>query len=201
MGNFTSQSIKSTPLELNAANIRDEVILERFNQGDTDQAFRLLMKKYQERLYWHIRRIVIDHADANDVIQNTLVKVYKNLDGFKGNSALYTWLYRIATNESITFMKRKKRRSGLSIDDEELGLEARLKADTYFDADDAQTKLVAIIEELSEKQRLVFKLRYYEEMTYKDMSQVLDTSEGALKASYHHAAKKIEASLRALATS
>lgn len=173
--------------------ITDEQILQRFaNELSREQAFTLLVKKYQERLYWHIRRMVTVHEDADDVIQNVFVKVWGSLENFRGDSQLYTWLYRIATNECITFLKQRKRKQSYSIDNEESSLANRLKADRFFDGDDIQIKLQEAIEELPEKQKLVFNLRYYDEMKYEDMSEVLGTSVGALKASYHHAVKKIE---------
>jgi RNA polymerase sigma-70 factor (ECF subfamily) len=150
------------------------------------------VRKYQEKLYWHIRRIVVDHDDANDVLQNVCIKVWKSLDNFREDSQLYTWLYRIATNESLTFLEQQKKRSAVSFSDVETGLSNKLKADRYFDAGKLEWKLQLAIQTLPEKQRLVFGLRYYDEMPYEEMSRVLDTSEGALKASYHHAVKKIE---------
>ncbi len=155
------------------------------------------MEKYQERLYWHIRRLVHEHEDANDVIQDCFIKVYRNIDKFERKSKLYTWLYRIATNEAITFLKKKQRRSADSIDEDEGGLANRLRADTYFDGEETQVRLLRALDELPEKQRLVFNMRYFEEMSYKDIAEVLNTSVGALKASYHHAVKKIEAFFKA----
>ncbi|MBK6622998.1 MAG: sigma-70 family RNA polymerase sigma factor [Saprospirales bacterium] len=154
------------------------------------------MEKYQERLYWVVRRLVLDHDDANDVVQNCLIKVYRSIQSFEGKSQLYTWLYRIATNEAITFLNREKRRMSSSIDDESKHLSGKLQADSYFDGDEAQAKLYKAIETLPHKQKLVFNLRYFEEMNYEDMSNVLDTSVGALKASFHHAVKKIENHIR-----
>jgi len=176
----------------------DTEILVGMKRSETqEQAFRALMSKYQERLYLHIRRMVTEHSDADDVLQNTLIKIYRGIANFKGNSELYTWLYRIATNESITFLKRKKRHTSTSIQNENLDMENRLKADTWFDGDAAQQKLKAAIAILPQKQQLVFNMRYYDDMSYKDISEVLGTSVGALKASYHHAAKKIEAYIKA----
>ena len=163
-----------------------------------EQGFKLLMQKYQERLYWHVRRMVYEHDDANDVIQNTFIKVYRSIHKFEGKSKLYTWLYRIATNESITFLNKKNRKSTASLDNEDYNLENQLKADDYFDGDEIQQKLNAALSTLPEKQRAVFNLRYYDEMTYAEMSEVLGTSVGALKASYHHAVKKIESYLKGL---
>jgi RNA polymerase sigma-70 factor (ECF subfamily) len=157
-----------------------------------ESAFTAILKKYQEKLYWHIRRMVVDHDDANDVLQNMFIKVWKGLENFREDSQLYTWLYRIATNECLTFLEQQKKRSSTSLSDLENGLENKLKADTNFDANRLEWKLQLAIQKLPEKQRVVFNLRYYDEMPYEEMSRVLETSEGALKASYHHAAKKIE---------
>jgi RNA polymerase sigma factor (sigma-70 family) len=136
--------------------------------------------------------MVVDHDDANDVLQNMFIKVWKGLENFREDSQLYTWLYRIATNECLTFLEQQKKRNSVSLSDVENGLENKLKADTNFDANRLEWKLQLGIQQLPEKQRVVFNLRYYDEMPYEEMSRVLDTSEGALKASYHHAAKKIE---------
>lgn len=170
----------------------DENILSLIKAEVTrNQGFKMLMLKYQEKTYWHIRRIVHFHEDANDVIQNTFIKVYRNIDKFKGDSKLYTWIYRIATNESITFLNEKKKKGSFE-NIEENNIIKNLKSDTYFDGNQAQLFLKNALESLPEKQKLVFNLRYYDEMSYNDMSAVLKTSVGALKASYHHAVKKIE---------
>ncbi len=174
----------------------DQLLLLLQNEATKERGFRLLMEQYQERLYWHIRRMVIEHEDANDVIQNTFIKVFKSIQRFEGKSALYTWLYRIATNESITFMNKRKRKATADLDDEEHGIGKKLEADQYFDGGQAQVLLQKALHTLPEKQRLVFLYRYYEEMPYQKMSEILDTSVGALKASYHHAAKKIESFFR-----
>lgn len=171
----------------------DKDLLELYRQPDTrEQGFTLIIRKYQERLYWHIRRLVIDHEDTNDVLQNVFIKVWKNLEGFREAAQLYTWLYKIATNESLTFLEQQKRKSSVSLSDVETGLSNKLKADSQFDANKLEWKLQKAILSLPEKQRIVFNLRYYDEMPYEEMSRVLETSEGALKASYHHAVKKIE---------
>ncbi len=173
--------------------ITDEQILILLqSQRDYERGFRLLLEKYQERLYWHIRRMVFEHEDANDVVQNCLVKVYRNISKFEGKSKLFTWLYRIATNEAITFLNKRKRLAASSIDNEDLNLSNRLQADNWFDGDAAQVVLQKAIQQLPDKQRLVFNMRYFDEMSYQDISDTLGTSVGALKASYHHAAKKIE---------
>lgn len=175
----------------------DGELLRLFRQETTrESAFTDIIKKYQEKLYWHIRRMVVSHDDANDVLQNVFIKVWKALDGFREDSQLYTWLYRIATNESLTFLEQQKRKGAVSFDDVESGLSNKIKADDGFDAKKLEWKLQLAIQQLPEKQRLVFNLRYYDEMPYEQMSRVLDTSEGALKASYHHAAKKIEEFIR-----
>ena len=173
--------------------IEDRELLQQFRQPDTkERAFTAIIKKYQEKLYWHVRRMVVDHDDANDVLQNVFIKVWNALENFREDSQLYTWLYRIATNESLTFLEQQKKRASVSLSDVESGLSNRLKADKHFDANKLEWKLQVAIQQLPEKQRIVFQLRYYDEMPYEEMSRVLDTSEGALKASYHHAVKKIE---------
>ncbi len=171
----------------------DLELLKNFKDPATkERAFTGIIKKYQEKLYWHIRRMVVDHEDANDVLQNMFIKVWKGLENFREDSQLYTWLYRIATNESLTFLTQQKKRSSISLSEVENGLSNKLRSDTNFDANKLEWKLQLGIQQLPEKQRLVFNLRYYDEMPYEEMSRVLETSEGALKASYHHAAKKIE---------
>jgi RNA polymerase sigma-70 factor (ECF subfamily) len=157
-----------------------------------EAAFTTLIKKYQERLYWHIRRLVVTHEDSNDLIQNVWIRVWNALDKFREESQLYTWLYRIATNECLSFIEQQKKKATLHLSDEENGMERQLKADPHFDAQKLEWKLQLAIQQLPEKQRVVFSLRYFDEMPYEEMSKVLETSEGALKASYHHAAKKIE---------
>ncbi len=171
----------------------DHELLMQFSDPATrERAFTTIIKKYQEKLYWHIRRMVVDHEDANDVLQNMFIKLWKGLDNFKENSQLYTWMYRIATNESLSFLEQQKKRNSVPIDNEENGLSNRLRAEKNFDGNKAEWKLQLAMQQLPEKQRAVFNLRYYDEMPYSEMSRVLETSEGALKASYHHAIKKIE---------
>ena len=169
-----------------------ELLFQFKNEATRETAFTRIIKKYQEKLYWHIRRMVVEHEDANDVLQNMFIKVWKSLDNFREDSQLYTWLYRIATNESLTFLQQQKKRSSISLSDDENLLSNRIKADEHFDANKLEWKLQLAIQKLPEKQRTVFNLRYYDEMPYEEMSRVLETSEGALKASYHHAVKKIE---------
>jgi len=179
------------------AEASDKEILEEFkDERSRNHAFSKLVNKYQQRLYWHIRRIVIDHDDADDVLQNTFIKAFSNLNKFRADSQLYTWLYRIATNESISFLKRKKKNLFVSFDDVVHGLASTLEADPEMSGDAIQLKLQQAILKLPNKQRLVFNMKYFEEMKYEEMSQILGTSVGALKASYHHAVKKIEADLK-----
>lgn len=169
-----------------------ELLLQFKNEATKESAFTRIIKKYQEKLYWHIRRMVVEHEDANDVLQNMFIKVWKNLENFREDSQLYTWLYRIATNESLSFLEQQKKRASTSLSDEESTLSNKLQADKDFDANKLEWKLQLAIQQLPEKQKAVFNLRYFEEMPYEEMSRVLETSEGALKASYHHAVKKIE---------
>jgi RNA polymerase sigma factor (sigma-70 family) len=173
--------------------IQDTELLLQFRDPDTrEKAFTAIIKKYQEKLYWHIRRMVVEHEDANDVLQNVFIRVWNGLENFREDSQLYTWLYRIATNECLSYLEQQKRRSSTSLDEMETGLSNKVIADKYFDPNKLEWKLQLAIQQLPEKQRVVFTLRYYDEMPYEEMSRVLDTSEGALKASYHHAVKKIE---------
>jgi RNA polymerase sigma factor (sigma-70 family) len=171
----------------------DKELLEKFRQEDTRHyAFNILVHEYQKRLYWHIRKILIDHDDTNDVLQNVFVKIWRNLDGFKGESQLYTWLYRIATNESITFLNQKKKRAGVPLDEASSFLGTSLQSDSLFKGDEIQAKLQKAILTLPDKQRIVFNMKYFDNIKYEEMSKILETSVGALKASYHHAVKKIE---------
>ena len=173
--------------------IQDTELLLQFRDPDTrEKAFTAIIKKYQEKLYWHIRRMVVEHEDANDVLKNVFIRVWNGLERFREDSQLYTWLYRIATNECLSHLEQQKRRSSVSLDETETGLSNKVIADKYFDPNKLEWKLQLAIQQLPEKQRVVFTLRYYDEMPYEEMSRVLDTSEGALKASYHHAVKKIE---------
>jgi RNA polymerase sigma factor (sigma-70 family) len=173
--------------------IQDTELLLQFRDPATrEKAFTAIIKKYQEKLYWHIRRMVVEHEDANDVLQNVFIRVWNGLDNFREDSQLYTWLYRIATNECLSYLEQQKRKSTASLDEMESGLSNKIIADKYFDPNKLEWKLQLAIQQLPDKQRVVFTLRYYDEMPYEEMSRVLDTSEGALKASYHHAVKKIE---------
>ena len=169
-----------------------ELLVQFRNPITKEKAYTSIIKKYQEKLYWHLRRMVVEHEDANDVLQNVLIRVWNGLENFREDSQLYTWLYRVATNECLTFLEQKKKRSAISISNEETGLENKIRADQHFDGNKLEWKLQLAIQELPDKQKIVFQLRYYDEMPYEKMSKVLETSEGALKASYHHAVKKIE---------
>ncbi|MFO7851894.1 MAG: RNA polymerase sigma factor [Bacteroidota bacterium] len=171
--------------------ISDQIILEEFKKNRND-GFRLLFDKYHERVYFHIRRIVILHQDADDALQNTFIKIWNNLDKFRRESSLYTWLYRIASNEAIAMVKKRKSETGLPLDKLSEYFNTSEEGDKWFDGDEAEKKLRNAILKLPDKQKLVFTLKYYEDMKYDDMSRVLNTSVGALKASYHHAVKKIE---------
>lgn len=169
-----------------------EFIEQLLNPKTQNQAFQKLLRNYQRPLYNHIRNIVLNHDDADDVLQNTFVKVFQYLKNFKGESKLFSWMYRIATNEAITFINQKAKRNGTTSEAMQNKIVDNLQADTYFDGNEIQFKLQKAIVLLPEKQQLVFKMKYYEEIKYEDMSEILGTSVGALKASYHHAVKKIE---------
>jgi RNA polymerase sigma-70 factor (ECF subfamily) len=169
-----------------------EFIEQLLNPKTQNQAFQKLLRDYQRPLYNHIRNIVLNHDDADDVLQNTFVKVFQYLKNFKGESKLFSWMYRIATNEAITFINQKTKRNGTTSEAMQNKIVDNLQADTYFDGNEIQFKLQKAIVLLPEKQQLVFKMKYYEEIKYEDMSEILGTSVGALKASYHHAVKKIE---------
>ncbi|MDR1783768.1 MAG: RNA polymerase sigma factor [Dysgonamonadaceae bacterium] len=173
----------------------EEETLVQLQSGNTDiqkRAFEQVVSFYSEKLYYQIRKLVISHDDANDVLQNTFLKAWLNIGLFRGEAKLSTWLYKIAFNESITFLNKQNAQNNISIDEETSYLVDKLEGDEYFDGDALELKLQKAILSLPEKQRVVFNLRYYDEMPYEEMSKVLDTSTGALKASYHHAAKKIE---------
>ncbi|MFT5915538.1 MAG: RNA polymerase sigma factor (sigma-70 family) [Bacteroidia bacterium] len=180
-----------------SAILEDKEILEKFRNPDSrNYAFNLLVRQYQERIYWHIRKMVIDHEDANDLTQDVFVKVFKSLEKFKGDSQLFTWIYRIATNECLNFLKKKKRRFFLPIHDVEKELAQKVDEGKYISGDEIQLKLQKALLTLPEKQRLVFNMKYFDEMKYEQISAVLGTSVGALKASYHIASKKVEAHVR-----
>lgn len=169
-----------------------EFIRRLLDKNTQNEAFRELMLRYKRPLYSHIRTIVIDHDDASDVLQNTFIKVFQFLEKFKGESKLFTWMYRIATNEAITFLKQKARKSGISNEALQSKMVDNLPADIHYDGDEIQLKLQQAVALLPEKQQLVFKMKYFQELKYEEISEILGTSVGALKASFHHAVKKIE---------
>ncbi len=173
--------------------LKEIAFIEKLKNPETQEAsFRELMGLYKERLYWHIRKIVIIHDDADDVLQNTFIKIFKNIGKFKGDSKLYSWMYRIATNESITHLNKKANLNRIDNETLQNQLVENLEADVYFDGDEIQLKLQKALATLPQKQQLVFNMKYFDNMKYDDISEILGTSVGALKASYHHARKKIE---------
>ena len=172
----------------------DEVLFinQLQDASSKELAFKTLVNQYKERLYWHIRKIVYLHDDADDVLQNTFIKVYKNIDSFKGNSKLYSWLYRIATNEAISFVSKKAKEQNLDISDYQQQITSNLSSDYWFDGNEIQLILQKAIATLPKQQQLVFNMKYFDEMKYNDISEILNVSVGSIKASYHHAVKKIE---------
>ncbi len=173
--------------------IEEELLIAELQNDKTkEQAFRVLITTYKERLYWHIRKIVISHDDADDVLQNTFIKVFRSIDKFKQESKLYSWMYRIATNEAITFLKKRAKESNIDITDLRSDMVSTLDADEWYNGDDIQRILQKAIATLPQKQQLVFNMKYFDEITYDHMSEILETSTGALKASYFHAVRKIE---------
>ncbi len=170
-----------------------EFIQQLLNPTTQNEAFQKLLLTYQKPLYNHIRNIILNHDDTDDVLQNTFIKVYQNLNKFKGESKLFSWMYRIATNEALTFLNQKAKRGGISSETLQNKTIDNLTSDSHFDGDELQIKLQKAIITLPEKQQLVFKMKYFEELKYEQISEILGTSVGALKASYHHAVKKIEA--------
>ncbi|WP_017259422.1 RNA polymerase sigma factor [Pedobacter arcticus] len=173
--------------------IADSIILQKFEDEKTrHEAFSLLLKKYQQKVYWHVRRMVLNHDDADDLVQDVFIKVWKNLSNFRQDAQLYTWLYRIASNECITFLNKKKAKNNVSLDEIPEQLTDNLNEENYFSGDAIQKKLQQALLILPEKQKLVFNMKYYDDMKFQEISDVLGTSVGALKASYHLAVKKIE---------
>ncbi len=173
-------------------NIEEQLLEELRDPRTQRQGFSKLVAEYSERLYWQIRKMVLSHDDANDILQDVFIKAWTNIENFRGDAKLTTWLYRIAINESITFINKKRNQNNISVDNDDSFLLNTLEGDQYFDGDEAQKLLQEAILKLPEKQRLVFQMKYFDEMKYDDMSEILGTSVGALKASYHHAVKKIE---------
>ncbi|WP_299839014.1 RNA polymerase sigma factor [uncultured Tenacibaculum sp.] len=172
----------------------DEITLvsQLQNVATKEAAFRNLISQYKERLYWHIRKIVISHDDTDDVLQNTFIKIFKSIDNFKGESKLYSWMYRIATNEAITFINKRAKQNNVDISEYKQQAVSNLKSDDWFSGDEIQMILQKAIATLPQKQQLVFNMKYFDDLKYQEISEVLDTSVGALKASYFHAVKKIQ---------
>ena len=173
-------------------NLKSDSDILALLETDVNKGFRVIVERFSTRLYWHIRRLVILHEDADDALQNTFVNAWRNISNFRSESSVYTWLYAIATNEALSLISKRKRNSAVSLDDLGKWFADSKEGSTWFDGDQAQLKLQNAILKLPEKQRIVFNMKYFENMTYEDMSIVLNTSVGALKASYHHAVKKIE---------
>lgn len=177
--------------------LKETILLKRLQDPKTlKEAFGEMVPLYKERLYWHIRNIVKDHEDTDDILQNTFIKIYKNVHNFNGDSLLYSWMYRIATNEAITFLNSKAKRLNLNSEELQNHLIDNLESDIYFEGDEIQLKLQKAIASLPQKQQLVFNMKYFQELKYREISIVLGTSEGALKASYHIAVKKIKQYLK-----
>lgn len=186
---YLTFALNAISMEMN----NEETLLEALRNPQTmRQGFAGVVAAYSERLYWQIRKMVLSHDDANDILQDVFVKAWTNLENFRGDAKLTTWLYRIAINESITFLNKKRNQNNISIDEDDSFLINQLESDDYFDGDEAALQLQKAILTLPEKQRLVFQMKYFDEMKYDEMSEILGTSVGALKASYHHAVKKIE---------
>ena len=169
-----------------------EVLALLQDESTQRKAFGMIVAQYSEQLYWQIRRMVLSHDDANDLLQNTFIKAWVNIDYFRAEAKLSTWLYRIALNECLTFLNKQRAAATVSLDDPEADALQRLEGDAYFSGDKAQMMLQKALLTLPEKQRMVFNLKYFQEMKYEEMSEIFGTSVGALKASYHHAMKKIE---------
>ena len=177
--------------------IAEADLVEELKDSKTQsRAFEVLANTYKQRLYWHIRRIVLNHDDTDDVLQNTFIKIFRNINGFKGDSKLYSWMYRIATNEALSFLKKKSKKKGISNEELQNQTLNNLHADVYFEGDEIQLKLQKAIATLPEKQKLVFNMKYFQELKYEEISEILETSVGGLKASYHLATKKVEAYLK-----
>ena len=175
----------------------EKIFIARLIQTKTqNEAFKELVQCYQKPLYYHIRNIVLNHDDTDDVLQNTFIKVFSNIGNFKGESKLYSWMFRIATNESLTFIEQRAKKQGISNEEVQQKAILNLESDVYFEGNEIQIKLQKAIATLPEKQQLVFKMKYFEDMKYENISEILDTSVGGLKANYHHAVKKIEEYLK-----
>ncbi len=188
---YEQPAIGQAPIHL-----EDKELLVKIRHPETrSYGFNLLVREYQKRIYWHVRKMVIDHDDADDITQEVFIKIHKSIEKFREDAQLYTWIYRIATNECLTFLQRKKKRFFLPIGDLEGELTAKLTSSTHISGEEVQFKLQKALLKLPDKQRLVFNMKYFDDMPYEQIAQITDTSVGALKASYHHAVKKIESFL------
>jgi len=173
-----------------------ELVISLKSKNESERAFRVLVNLYKERLYWHIRKIVLNHEDTDDILQNTFIKIYKNIHKFEEKSKLYTWMYRIATNESITFLNKKAKKKNITIEEVKNQLIENLESDIYFEGNQIQILFQKAINTLPQKQQLVFNMKYFEDHTYENLSEILETSVGGLKSSYHIAVKKITAYIK-----
>ena len=173
-----------------------ELVIALKSKNESERAFRVLVNLYKERLYWHIRKIVLNHEDTDDILQNTFIKIYKNIHKFEEKSKLYTWMYRIATNESITFLNKKAKKKNITIEEVKNQLIENLESDIYFEGNQIQILFQKAINTLPQKQQLVFNMKYFEDHTYENLSEILETSVGGLKSSYHIAVKKITAYIK-----
>lgn len=192
------QASNTTNRNLTMNKYNEEEIIEQLQDPSLQRkAFGEVVKEYSEQLYWQIRRMVLSHEDANDLLQNTFIKAWSNLEYFRGDAKMSTWLYRIALNECLNFLNKQRAQNQMSLEDAETNMMNKLESDPYFDGDETQLLFEKAIQTLPEKQRMVFNLKYFQEMKYEDMSEILGTSVGALKASYHHAVKKIQDFLKA----
>ena len=191
--NFVVEMVLNHSFDMAAIPQEDPQLIEQLRQPQTvRRAFNEVISRYSEPLYWQIRRMVQSHDDASDLLQNTFLKAWQSIENFRGDAKLSTWLYKIAINESITFLAQERRRQNISLDDQAVSLAAIIEADTNIDGDRLAMRLRQAIASLPEKQRLVFNMKYYDDLKYEEISQILGTSVGALKASYHLAVKKIE---------
>ena len=180
---------------MNSTYNEKEIVVLLQDPARQREAFARIVKEYSEQLYWQIRRLVLSHDDANDILQNTFIKAWTNIEYFRGDAKISTWLYRIALNECLTFLNKQRANQQLSIDEADTEIMNQLESDTYFDGDETQKVFLQAIKQLPEKQQMIFNLKYFKEMKYEEISEILGTSIGALKASYHHAVKKIESFL------
>jgi RNA polymerase sigma-70 factor (ECF subfamily) len=180
---------------MNSTYNEKEIVVLLQDPARQREAFARIVKEYSEQLYWQIRRLVLTHDDANDILQNTFIKAWTNIEYFRGDAKMSTWLYRIALNECLTFLNKQRASQQLSIDEAETEMMNQLESDTYFDGDETQKIFLQAVKQLPDKQQMIFNLKYFNEMKYEEISEILGTSIGALKASYHHAVKKIESFL------